>query len=345
MVSTSLSKMGYSCKASRVVVFGPRRYLRIGLRHLYYKQGIGQTLQLLKHIRSDSNLGSFLQIGLDWTQLHAGVSFPIMENPQQNLPRLERGWYTSMREFLASIDASIYLLPTPVTPTLLRAKDCILMEDLLKNEFTPREIKKINLCRLILQVESLAEICTPTGNCILEGVWRGERPCSSSKFLWPRQARPHAPSWQIWRCFPRIVYLHPSCQSANKNSIDLRREEQLGPWTGDRHRETRRWHTYVSIDGETLYRYRQDQLFCSTRTALRIRHNHRFPRTGTCTRTPTLPQGAIPVSVNLSPTVAVMRPTPYPAVAADPNDIPAVPPPTDFLASLAQLPFWQSSLL
>jgi hypothetical protein len=184
MILTSLSKMGYSCKTSRAVVFGPRRYLGIGLRHLYYEQGIGQTLQLLKHIRSDSNLGSFLQVGLDWTQLHAGVSTPIMENPQQHLPHLERGWYTSMREFLSSIDASIYL-PTTVTPTLLRANDCILMDDLLKNEFTPRETKKLNLCRLFLQVESLAEICTPTGDCLLAGVWQGERPCSSSKFIWP----------------------------------------------------------------------------------------------------------------------------------------------------------------
>jgi hypothetical protein len=169
MILTSLSKMGYSSKAPHAVVFGPHRYLAIGHRHLYYEQGIGQTLQLLKHIRSDSNLDSFLQIGLDWTQFHVGISFPTMEHTRQSLPHLERGWYTSMREFLGSIDASIYL-PTPVTPILLCSNDCILMHDLLKNNFTPREIKKINLCRLFLQVESLAEMCTPMGDCIFDGV-------------------------------------------------------------------------------------------------------------------------------------------------------------------------------
>jgi hypothetical protein len=37
----------------------------------------------LKHVRSSSQLGTFLQIGLDWTQLHAGVSFSILENTKK----------------------------------------------------------------------------------------------------------------------------------------------------------------------------------------------------------------------------------------------------------------------
>jgi hypothetical protein len=50
MVSISLSKRGYSSKTSRAVVFGPRRLLGIGDHHLYFEQGIGATLQLMKNI-------------------------------------------------------------------------------------------------------------------------------------------------------------------------------------------------------------------------------------------------------------------------------------------------------
>jgi hypothetical protein len=102
MTSTSLSKRGYSSKTPRAV-------------HLYHEQGIGGTLQLLKHIRSDSELGTFLQIGLDWTQLHAGVSFPILEKTRLSLPHLETGWFPATRKFLGTIDASIHI-PTTVLP-------------------------------------------------------------------------------------------------------------------------------------------------------------------------------------------------------------------------------------
>jgi hypothetical protein len=92
MVNTSLSKCGCSSKSPRAVVFGPRQCLGIGNRHLCYEQGTGGTLQLLKHVWSGNQLGAFLQIALDWTQLHAGVSFPIMDQTTRSLPRLETGW-------------------------------------------------------------------------------------------------------------------------------------------------------------------------------------------------------------------------------------------------------------
>jgi hypothetical protein len=66
-LNDSLSKIGYSSKTSRAVVFGPHRYLGIGLRHLYPNQGIGQTLQLLKHVCSAST-GAHHQGGSDQLQ-------------------------------------------------------------------------------------------------------------------------------------------------------------------------------------------------------------------------------------------------------------------------------------
>jgi hypothetical protein len=50
MTSTSLSKQGHSSKTPRAVVFGPRRLLGIGDCHLCCEQGIGGTLQPLKHV-------------------------------------------------------------------------------------------------------------------------------------------------------------------------------------------------------------------------------------------------------------------------------------------------------
>jgi hypothetical protein len=342
MVTVSLSKMGYSSKTCRAVVFGPRRYLGIGHRHLYHEQGIGQTLQMIKHIRSASKLGSFLQIGIDWTQLHAGVSFPIFEHTTIALPHLERGWYPSTREFLGSINATLHL-PKTVTPKALRLYDSVLMDDLIRETYPSSHVAKINLCRLFLQVESLAEICDATGQRILDCVWRGERPKSTSKFLWPRQARPHEASWQLWRRFLRFVYLAPSLQSATKRSTDLLLDTPLGGWIGQRHSETRKWRNYVSLDGKRFYHFGRTRLFCSTRNVSRTRHARRFSRLAT--EIHTLPADTIPVSMLLSPTTVTLLSTPVPMTLADPNVVPPSPPTDDLFEMLSRLPFWQSSLL
>jgi hypothetical protein len=93
------------------------------------------------------------------------------------------------------------------------------MDDVLQNDFSPSSIRKIKLCRLFLQVEILAEICNTTGNSILVSVWKGQRPASKSRSLWLSQARPHEPSWQLWRRFvlrrprsfhPSLLRKHPS---------------------------------------------------------------------------------------------------------------------------------------
>ena len=111
MTSTSLSKRGCSSKTPHAVVFGPRRFLGIGDRHFYHEQGLGGTLQLLKHLRSDSKLGTFLQIGLDLTQLHAGVSFSIMENTTRSLPHLETGWFPASNQKVPWLGRRKYSYP------------------------------------------------------------------------------------------------------------------------------------------------------------------------------------------------------------------------------------------
>jgi hypothetical protein len=309
MTSVSLSKRGCRSKISRAVIFGPRRFLGIGDRHLCYEQGIGGTLQLLKHIRSDSKLGTFLKISLDWTQLHAGVSFPILQKIRLSLLPLEQGWFPATRTFLGSINANMQI-PNRVLPSLLRVNDCILMDNVLQHDFSPSSIRMINLCWLFLQVESLAEICNTTGNSILVSVWKGQRPASKSRSLWPRQARPHEPSWQFWRRFVRLVHLHPWRRTANARSTDLRLDHNLGPWIGSRHLVARRWPTYLSTDGERLFHCHNDILRCSSRIASHTRHANKFPRLSN--PAPSLPTDAIPVAVQLTPAIAIVHPTPFP---------------------------------
>ena len=82
----------------------------------------------------------------------------------------------------------------------------------------------------------------------------------------------------------------------------------------------------------------------STRAASRTtRHAHKFPRRSV--EVTSLPTDSIPVSVTLSPSIAIVRPIPYMTMIPDPSLPPAALPPTDFFAMLATLQKWQSSLL
>jgi hypothetical protein len=85
MINAILPKLGYSSKTMRDVVFGPRKYIGIGIRHLGSEQGVQQTLLLLKHLRANQKLSTLLRIGLTWFQLQAGITQPVLECPDIHL--------------------------------------------------------------------------------------------------------------------------------------------------------------------------------------------------------------------------------------------------------------------
>jgi hypothetical protein len=247
-----------------------------------------------------------------------------------------------MRDFLGSIDASIHI-PMSVLPIALRSHDCVLMDDVISNDFSTGAVKKLNLCQLFLQVELLSEICSPTGDCILDAVWHGERPLSKSKFLWPCQACPHEPSWRLWRRFLKLVYLSPSRQTVTSRSKDLRLEQALGSWIGTRrHLTVRCWRCYLSGNRIHLYHYQGERLLRSTRANLRTRFNNKFPRASI--EVPSL-LSTIPVVVTRSPTVSCPHPTPFPPSTLDTTACPIGPLPDNFFDFLQTLPIWQLSFL
>jgi hypothetical protein len=257
MMNAILPKMGYSSKTCRHVVFGPKKYLCVGARDLAPERGVQQALILLKHVRSDQDLSTLLRIGLEWFQLHAGVTRPILECPDLEIPYLEVGWYRELRTFLCSINAKIHLEMGRV-PQILRVNDHGLMESFLDlQKYTWHELYRLNLCRLYLNVELLSEICNLEGDNILPEVWQGRKPHESkSTILWPKQERPFDQSWTLWRAALKHAYLSPEVLRATQARTLLPLNVPLGAWIGSRHRTQRTWNSYVSPDNTTLYQGR-----------------------------------------------------------------------------------------
>jgi hypothetical protein len=254
MINAILPKMGYSCKTTRDVVFGPRKYLGMGLQHLGSEQGVQQTLLLLKHIRANQKLSTLLRIGLSWFQLHTGINQQILEYPAIEVLYLEIGWFRSLRQFLCSIQAELHVELNHIAQPL-RIHDTTIMNALLSLQtIAPNRLYRINLCRLYLQVESLSEICNTIGTEILQEIWNGYRsPDSQTTLLWPNQSRPHEKSWAEWRTVIKDAFLAPNIIRANKARATLTLRRPLCPWIGRRHQKQRKWKHYMSNDSQKLY--------------------------------------------------------------------------------------------
>jgi hypothetical protein len=169
MINAMLPKMGYSSKTTRDVVFGPRKYLGIGLGP---EQGVQQTLLfLLKHLRANQKLSTLLRIGLTWFQLQSGITQPVLECPGLDIPYLEIGWFQSLCQFFCSIQTEIHVELTHIARPL-RVNETSIMNALLAlQKIPPKRLYQINLCRLFLQVECLSKICNTLSTKILQEVW------------------------------------------------------------------------------------------------------------------------------------------------------------------------------
>jgi hypothetical protein len=151
MMNAILPKMGYSSKTCLHVVFGPTKFLGVGARDLTTERGVQQTLLLLKHVRSNTALSTLMRIGLEWFQLHSGLSCPILECPDLDLPYLENGWYKSLLSFLCSINATMHVAMERV-PQTSREKDQSIMETFVQMQhYNSTELYRLNLCRMFLE--------------------------------------------------------------------------------------------------------------------------------------------------------------------------------------------------
>ena len=127
-IQALLSVMGYNSNMPREVVYGPQECGGISIRHLFAEQGAIKTTTILQQIRADRLLGKMISIQLRWAQRVAGVSFPILEQPQTRLPQLEdEKWIKTLREFLAASELGIRISEMKC-PKPKRTHDRVLMD-------------------------------------------------------------------------------------------------------------------------------------------------------------------------------------------------------------------------
>jgi hypothetical protein len=236
-----LASMGINRNMPRSVVFAPTNLGGLGFKCLYTEQGCQQIENFIGHLRIDSTVGKLMRSTLSFHQLTAGTSGSLLAMPSTDIPYLEKGWITSLRSFLASINGTIEI-DNHFQLHPVRHNDCILMDSFNDPNSLASTVERINHCRLFLQVTSLADLCNGTGTALLPAAYHGHPlPDSHSTLKWPRQVRPPASSWAAWQHALRKWFL-----TDDPNSLCLRPSACLGHWLPSLTTHHRRWHYHIN---------------------------------------------------------------------------------------------------
>lgn len=192
---------GYNYNTHRAIIYGPQQIGGAGFRHLNVEQGVLQVAFFLRHIREKSQLGQLFRCIISWLQLSIGVSFSVFASPQVILPHMEAKWLAPMHNFLAEQNLSIQLDHGGV-PLIQQENDSYIMDFILaSNHYSPAEIRRLNYCRIYLNVVTISDLTMPDGVNINKSV----RDCcpdiqsSRTAILGIIQERPSGNKWRLWR--------------------------------------------------------------------------------------------------------------------------------------------------
>ena len=146
----------------------------------------------LSHIRAKDQTGNVLRISLKTLNLFFGLpKYPLTYDYDIIHKYHEPIWLTNTWEFLSSINGVI-LYTTDQTLKPQCQHDTFLMEEFRQiHGIGSAELKRLNQCRLYLQVTLLSEIASADGKTITANYVGGTKSAHRrSTLTWPRQPRP-----------------------------------------------------------------------------------------------------------------------------------------------------------
>jgi ribonuclease HI len=279
-----ITHCGYNRNTSRAVIYGSTDLGGAAFSHLYELQGYGQIEMFLKSWRArQTHQGILLRIAVQWTQYCAGTSTSILIDTSTKLPHVEATWMLSLRKYLDDIKGTIQV-DQPGIPPAMREKDQHIMDIILQSKkYKPHQIRKINYCRLYMNVTTLSEITNAKGDMIDPAMIEGKRENTISQEKWRRihQQKPDAASWNLWKRMCKDI----STRINNKWYLNRR----LGRWLVPHEEMRRQWRFWYDIDSETLYQKTNERI------SKHLKMWHDFDENGESADN--IPSKAIPVEV------------------------------------------------
>ena len=199
LTSPSLPKCGIVRSFPTKWRYLPRGFQGLGLPNLYLEQNVGKIRELLNHSYTDSLLWKQLQVGLEFMQLEAGVSELILNvSYKQYSPFVLPSWLKALWQFMDANQFQMKGWKNRLEPA--RRNDMLIMHALSRQGYSMETMSILNKCRIYLQVFTLADISTASGQRIIPSYLSGRRdPHRPSRFAWRTVHRPTPTAFLTWR--------------------------------------------------------------------------------------------------------------------------------------------------
>ena len=196
IVGPCLSAAGVCSKMPRAVVFGPSKYGGLGWDNPITITIFEKLKILIGSIRLWDTVGQLYYIQLTWIQLYAGISTPVLEY-ETCLEFIPPGWIMHLHSLLLETNIKVEVFGL-WRPTPQRQDDRVIM-DFVTHHIPSRMWGGINRCRLFLQANTFADICTIDGRIVPKKIIRVIKALRLNKLSFPHQQRPSEEDRECWK--------------------------------------------------------------------------------------------------------------------------------------------------
>jgi hypothetical protein len=208
IIPVILQKLHINRNLPTAIRHGPITLGGMDLYDIRTDAGIEAIKYMRNAVYSKSEAGKLILTNVQYSQMEAGITQPILEYPDIHLSYLTPTWITSIRQYLHCHNLTITLTHT-YNIKLQGKNDQTIMTSEHLQRYSAQQQKDINLVRLHLQVHTLADITDPQQpNVILLHMLDDKRsPHTPPSTLWPRQTEPSNAQRRLWKRFITSSYL------------------------------------------------------------------------------------------------------------------------------------------
>ena len=245
IIQTALNALGICRNLARDVVYGPKKFQGLGLKHPYTTMGIAHIRFIMEHCRADTDLGKNFRINLECLKLEVGVGGSILSNRFQDYCVLAtHGIVKHTWQFLA--EHKMFLYDNVSDLVLRRERDTFLVDAFRLRGFKGKALRRLNLCRLFLQVSTLSDIVNGFGTHITTASQTGTKDRTRPNYhCYPNQGPVPHQIWEEWRNALSLTFCggHSSMRLINP----------LGMWIDEEHAQ---WKWFYSPGENRIYERR-----------------------------------------------------------------------------------------
>ena len=132
-----------------------------------------------------------------WYQYSYGISNPVLENPSHSTDYVNSIWTNDLTRMLSKYQVQIKLPETNIQK-IQRFNNKFIIDDILSSILCTKIRRKLNTCRLFLQITFLSETTDIDDPHLIQGILHGDNSKMPPITLhWPKQGSPNSSTWKV----------------------------------------------------------------------------------------------------------------------------------------------------